>query len=57
MLIPFEPRFTITPRVVNALIRIKAVCRSMAHLPITPLVLKAQDLTLNTYASPTSPKG
>lgn len=51
MLIPFEPRFAITPRVVNALIRIEAVRQSMADLPITPLVLKTLRETARLFTT------
>src|ERR1700679_3064959 len=35
----FNPRFTITPAVANALMRIEAVRQTIASLPITPRVL------------------
>ncbi len=36
---PFKPKFTITPRVANSLMRIEAVKQAVQHLPITTSVL------------------
>src|SRR5215510_12007716 len=36
---PFEPKFTITPRIASALMRIEAAKRAIQDLPITPSVL------------------
>lgn len=40
MPIKFEPHFTITPKVANALMRIEAIRQTFLTLPVTPLVLK-----------------
>ena len=36
---PFEPKFTITPRIASGLMRIEAAKQVVEHLPITPSVL------------------
>jgi Fic family protein len=36
---PFEPKFTITPRIASSLMRIEAAKQAVQHLPITPSVL------------------
>jgi len=36
---PFEPKFTITPKIANSLMRIEAAKQTVQHLPITPSVL------------------
>jgi Fic family protein len=36
---PFEPKFTITPRIANCLMRIEAARQAVEYLPITPSVL------------------
>ena len=36
---PFEPKFTITPRIASSLMRIEAAEQAVEHLPITPSVL------------------
>jgi len=36
---PFEPKFTITPRIASVLMRIEAAKQAIQDLPITPSVL------------------
>jgi Fic family protein len=50
-LTPFQPNFTITPRLANALIRIEAVRQSINDLPITPLVLKTLRETARLFTT------
>jgi Fic family protein len=51
MLNQFQPLFTITPRIANALIRIEAVRQSIQDLPITPLVLKTLRETARLFTT------
>src|SRR4051812_22714053 len=38
-MIPFDPKFIITPKIVRSIARIEAAKTAVEHLPITPTVL------------------
>ena len=48
---PFAPRFTITARVAQALMRIEGAKESIQHLPITPSVLASLRETARLYST------
>ena len=53
---PFEPKFTITPRIANNLMRIEAAKQAVEFLPITPSVLaslRESSRLLSTHYSTT----
>ena len=48
---PFEPRFTITPRIASDLMRIEAARQAVRFLPITPSVLATLRETARQYST------
>ena len=48
---PFEPRFTITPRIARDLMRIEAAKQAIEFLPITPSVLATLRETARLYST------
>jgi Fic family protein len=48
---PFSPRFSITPRVARALMRIEAAKQAVGHLPITPSVLATLRETARLFST------
>lgn len=51
MPIKFNPRYSITPRILKALLRIEAVKERVIHLPINPVVLKSLRETARLYTT------
>lgn len=51
MPIKFEPNYTITPNIVNLLMRIESVKEKIMHLPLTPLVLNSLRETARLYTT------
>lgn len=51
MPIKFSPKYNITSKMLNALMRIEAVKRDIIHLPLTPLVLKSLRETARLYTT------
>lgn len=47
----FEPKFTITPKVANSLVRIEAAKHAVQHLPITPSVLASLRETARLFST------
>src|SRR5262249_35589972 len=47
----FQPNFTITPRIADALMRIATVKEAVEHLPITPAVLATLRETARLYST------
>lgn len=48
---PFNPKFTITPQIATALMKIESVKESIQNLPITPHVLKTLRETARLYST------
>lgn len=48
---PFEPRFTITPKIAGALMRIEAAKQAIQDLPITPSVLATLRETARLFST------
>src|SRR5271165_5504486 len=48
---PFEPKFSITPKVATSLMRIEAARQAVQHLPITPAVLATLRETARLYST------
>ncbi|MGZ3634270.1 MAG: Fic family protein [Parachlamydiaceae bacterium] len=51
MPIKFEPNYTISPKIVNDLIRIEAAKQKILHLPLTPTVLSSLRETARLYTT------
>ena len=51
MPIKFEPRYTITPKIANFLMRIEAAKEKVTSLPLTPIVLKSLRETARLYTT------
>ncbi len=51
MLIKFEPHYTITPKIVNGLLRIETVKEKVIHLPLTAMVLNSLRETARLYTT------
>ena len=51
MPIKFSPRYTITPKVANCLMRIEAAKQKVMHLPLTPSVLSSLRETARLYTT------
>jgi Fic family protein len=51
MPIKFEPRYTITPKIANCLMRIEAVKGKVMSLPLTPMVLASLRETARLYTT------
>jgi hypothetical protein len=50
-LVPFSPKFSITPALANNLMRIEAARQAVADLPITPAVLASLRETARLYST------
>lgn len=48
---PFAPKFTITPKIANALVRIEAAKQTIHYLPITPAVLATLRETARLFST------
>ncbi|MEI8366271.1 MAG: Fic family protein [Parachlamydiaceae bacterium] len=51
MLIKFEPHYTITPKIVNSLLRAEVVKEKALHLPLTPIVLSSLRETARLFTT------
>ena len=51
MPIKFEPHYTISPLVMNHLLRIEAAKQKILHLPLTPKVLNSLRETARLYTT------
>ncbi|HEX2583019.1 MAG TPA: hypothetical protein VHL30_02775, partial [Chlamydiales bacterium] len=51
MPIKFEPKYEISSKVVNALLRIEAAKQKILHLPLTPIVLASLRETARLYTT------
>ncbi len=51
MPITFKPHYTITPKIMNSLIRIEAAKEKILHLPLTPTVLRSLRETARLYTT------
>src|ERR1700732_2506234 len=51
MPIKFEPNYTISPKVMNSLLRIEAAKQKILHLPLTPTVLSSLRETARLYTT------
>lgn len=51
MQITFNPTYTVTPKIVNALLRIEAAKGKVAYLPLTPVVLRSLRQSARLYTT------
>ena len=51
MSINFSPKYTITPKIMNCLMRIESAKEKVLHLPLTPTILRSLRETAHLYTT------